>query len=182
MLLPIRPVAPCRAIPRGEGATTSADILKKVLYAIEPGVRFRAVFLSAPLKRLLEFLQDFALAFAEVNWCFNYNSDQQVARTMASDGFHTLASDLERLVRLGALGHFEANRTRQGWQLQVATEGGLSEGNWNLTEKIVTITLKNGVLPDLNFNVQVTRWSATNARFTLTRKPDSVATVNAWWD
>ena len=119
---------------------------------------------------------------AELDRSFHSNMAIQVTGVTGTYTFDPLAAQSELFTGLGAFRNVDSRLAREGRNIDLPTQCGRSHADGNRAMQIIAIALKNIVLFETKFNVQVARGPTIGSRFAIAGTADTHATINACRD
>ena len=136
------------------------------------------MFAAAFFERLIELAQQLALCVVELDRRLHRDVAIQVAGVAGAHAFDAFATQTELLAGLRAFGQVNRRFTRQGGYIDFAAERRRHDADRHVAVQVVAIALKNVVLLEADFNVQITRGAAVGARLTIARAANAHAVVD----
>ena len=115
----------------------------------------------------------------QTNRRFDNHAAQQIALRAAANGLHAFTAHPEQLTCLRLARYFKIYTTVQRRDFDFTAESSHSEVDRYFTVQIISFTLENGVLLNLNLNIQIACRCAMLAGFTFTCQTNTVAGINA---
>src|ERR1019366_6001530 len=112
-----------------------------------------------------QFGQEFALAFIQFPGCLYSHLDEKIAFAVPIEYRHAFVPDAKRGSRLRAFGHFQLVFSLKRRNYNLGAEGSLRVRDRNHAVEVVALALKEGVLFDVQDNVQIAGWPAERACF-----------------
>jgi hypothetical protein len=157
-------------------------ILKKLLNPIEPRLGLGAVFVIGFGEGGIELAQQVFLFFGELDRGFHHHAAHQVAGVAAVDGAHAFAAQAEHLAGLGLGDDLEFDAAVQGRHVQFTAQhrGGETDGDFAI--EVVLFAREDGMVLDLDEDVEVARRAAVFAGLAFAGETDAVAGVHARGD
>ena len=104
---------------------------------------------------------------------------EQIAGFARAQVLHALAAQAEGLAGLSALGQRDSRFSRQSRDRDFSSERRSGKGDREFGMKIVSVTRKDVVRLDHDFNIQVPRLSAVHAWFSTPGHADALTVVDA---
>lgn len=158
----------------------AGQIIEKFLHAIEETFGARAIlFTRWATKAFLQIFQQLLLFIVQTNRRFDNHAAQQIALRAAANGLHAFTAHPEQLTCLRLARYFKIYTTVQRRDFDFTAESSHSEVDRYFTVQIISFTLENGVLLNLNLNIQIACRCAMLAGFTFTCQTNTVAGINA---
>src|SRR5579859_7042086 len=102
-----------------------------------------------------ELAEDFLLARGEMARGFHHDLDELVAPAAAVQIRHAAALEFHHVTALRSLGYGHPLGAVQSGHLHVGTEGGLSEADRHLADKVVSLALEKRVFLHLELDAEV---------------------------
>src|SRR5450631_1396966 len=148
---------------------------KHVLHASQQRPMLRFVFHG---RQFSQFRQKFALAFVQFPRRLDSHLDVEIAFAMPVEYRHAFVPYAKRGSRLRTFGDSQLVFSLQRRNHNLGARGGLRKRNRNHAVEVVTLALKEGVLLDVQHNVQIAGRSAECARVTEARETNSRAVLH----
>ena len=117
------------------------------------------------LRDALKFLQQLALAFGQLGGRLDPDFDKQITFAVPIQHGNPFAAQLKYGSRLRAFGNLQGLFSFKGWNLDLGSNGRLSERNRHYTIQIITLAIKECVLLDTKYKVHISWRAAVDAGF-----------------
>jgi hypothetical protein len=161
---------------RTENRELRTSLNKHVLHASQQRPVLRFIFHR---RQFCQFGQQFALAFSQFRGGLYSHLNEKIAFAVPIEHRHAFVPDAKRGSRLRALRDFQLVFSLQRRNYNLRAQGGLRERNRNHAVQVVALALKEGVLFDVQDNIQVAGWPAERARFAQTGETNSRAVLHS---
>ncbi len=130
-------------------------------------------------RQFSQFGQQFALALTQFPGRLDSHFDVKIAFAVPIEYRHAFVPDAKRGSRLRALGNFQPVFSFQCRNHDLDAEGSLRERDRNHAVQVVALALKEGVLLDVQDNIQIAGRPAERARFAQAAETDSRAVLHS---
>ena len=126
----------------------------------------------------LELAQQFLLALGQIGRCLHDDVTMQIAVGVCTHAFDALAAQAEDFTALGFGGNLDAGFAIQSWYLDLATQRRSGEADRHFAMQVVAVALKDAVLFDMDFHIQVAVRRAVAAGFAVAAVAQAHAAVD----
>ena len=130
-------------------------------------------------RQFSQFGQQFALAFGQFPGGLYSHLDVEVAFTVPIKHRHAFAPYAKRGSRLRAFGDLQLVFSFKRRNHNFDAQGSLRKRDWNHAVQVVALALKEGVLLDMQDNIQIAGWPAERARLTQPVEANSRAVLHS---
>src|ERR1700724_359253 len=130
-------------------------------------------------RQFSQFGQQFALAFAQLPRRLYSYLDEKIAFAVSIEYWHSFIPDAKRCSRLRAFGNFQLMFSLQRRNHNLGAQGSLRKRDRNHAVQVVALALKEGVLLDVQDNVQIARRPSEGARFAQAGETNSRAVLHS---
>ena len=161
------------------GPSLSGVAFEKIFGALEEGFALGVGVFVVEGGKVFE---GFALFGGEFGGHFDEDADVEVAGGAAAQGGDAAAFEPEDFAVLCAGGDFDCGGAVQCGDVGFSAQGGGGEGDGDFAEDVLPLALEDGVLGDVEDNVEVAGGAALVAGFAFAGDAQAVAVVNAGGD
>src|SRR5713101_9498745 len=147
-----------------------APLPENVLYFAQQRAPLRLVF---HLRNPVEFLQQFALTFAQLARRLHSDFDEQIAFAAAIEHGYTFAANAQGGARLRSLGHFQRVFAFQCRDGNFRAQCCLGKRNGNHAVQVVPFAFKKGMFFDVQHDIKIARRTAVKTSFAQSGKTDA---------
>ena len=140
------------------------------------------MFVAAFFERVVQFLEQLALVFGELDRGFHRHVAVQIAGVAAAHALDALATQAEGLAALGAFGQVDGGLALQRGHVDLAAQGGGGDADRHLAVQVVALALEDVVLAQPDLDVEVASRTAVLARLAVAAGADALAVVDAGRD
>jgi hypothetical protein len=130
-------------------------------------------------RQFCEFGQQFALAFSQFPGCLYSHLNEKIAFAVPIEHRHAFVPDPKRGSRLRAFGDFQLVFSLQRRNHDLRAQGSLWERNRDHAVQVVALALEEGVLFDVQDNIQIAGWTSERARFAQAAETNSRAVLHS---
>ena len=130
-------------------------------------------------RQFREFGQQFALAFPQFPRRLYSYLNEKIAFAVPIEHWHAFVPDAKRGSRLRAFGNFQPVFSLQRRNHNLRAQSSLRKRNRNHAVQVVALTLKEGMLFDVQDDIQIAGWPAKRARFAETGETNSRAVLHS---
>lgn len=156
-----------------------ATLSEKLLRFGEEGLFGFGVLLSEFVGEGLKF---FTLPDVELGGDGDFDGDVEVAMAVFAENFEALATKSEGGAILGAGGDLDAGAAFEGGDAELASEGGLGEGEGHVAVEVVALALKDLVGSDANDDVEIAGGATFDAHVAIALRAEARALLDAGGD
>src|SRR5208283_2800908 len=130
-------------------------------------------------RQFSQFGHKFALALTQFPGCLYSHLDEKIAFAVPVEYRHPFVPYAKRGSRLRAFGDLQLVFSFKRRDHNLDAQGSLRKRNRNHAVQVVALAFKEGVLLDMQDNIQVTGWPAERARLTQTVETNSGAVLHS---
>src|SRR5438552_15708370 len=110
---------------------------------------------------------------------FHKNPDMEIARTVSLNILHPFAFEPKDRPALSPARHFDLGLSGQSRNFDLSPKRRLDEADWNFTDQIVILSLKNLVLFDMKDDIEITGRTSAHSAFAVPAGTQPCSRVDA---
>jgi hypothetical protein len=126
-----------------------------------------------------QFGKEFALALRQLAWSLNSHLDIEIAFAMSIEDGHAFVANPKRSTGLRALRDFQLMLSLERGHENLGTESRLRKRNGNRAVDVVTLAFKEGVLFDVQNDIQIAGRAPERSSFPESREADARAVFDS---
>src|SRR4029434_3618715 len=161
-----RGIATGRNLVREQWSCAGLWLTEESLGAFEEALVQRGIVCAAEGR---EFLQLLALLVVQAARHFHEKPREEVAPLAAVNVDHPFTAQSEGLSALRPGRYLQTRFSFQGRDRHFAAKRGEGERDWYFAKQVVVLALEDGVLLDVNHDIEIALAAAANARFAIVR-------------